>query len=363
MQIVNIICSDGISGHEKPILELQSLYLSKKFNTNFFFITNNKKIKKIFIRKKIPYKNINIIYHTNYYNLFKIIFNIIKSNNNSLFHSHLTKADIICSLIKTLYDRKIKLITTRPFDYSFNFKSRMFYSFIYKYFSNFDFQICISKNIENLIHKLENFDTKKSCIIEYGLNSNNRKFILKKNKKYINIVMVGRLITWKNHSIIFKYLNDPNFFNFVKRNNIKFIIYGDGPLYNHYRNEIKKLDFGDLISLKKNVINTEDIYTQADILLHPSIFEGYGLVAIEAMSFSKPVICNIGLGMSSSIKKISKYLVVDINSKESLTNAIIYTLKNYYLLSKKSYNYFINNHSIKLMSENYINIYEKIKNK
>ena len=174
--------------------------------------------------------------------------------------------------------------------------------------------------------------------------------------------MVGRLISWKNHSIIIEHLKDLNFFNFIKRNHIKFTIYGDGPLYNQYINNIKKSNFDDLISLKRNVTNTDDLYAQADILLHPSLFEGYGLVAIEAMSFSKPVICNIGLGMSSSIEKISKYLVIDINSSESLTNAIVYTLKNYFLLSKKSYNYFINNHSIKLMAQKYKNIYEKIGN-
>ena len=40
MKLINIICSDGISGHEKPILEMHNFLIKKKINSRFFFLTN-----------------------------------------------------------------------------------------------------------------------------------------------------------------------------------------------------------------------------------------------------------------------------------------------------------------------------------
>ena len=37
MKICNIICSDGSSGHEKPILEMHNFFCENNINSNFFF--------------------------------------------------------------------------------------------------------------------------------------------------------------------------------------------------------------------------------------------------------------------------------------------------------------------------------------
>lgn len=364
MKIINIICSDGISGHEKPILEMQNFLYENEVNTEFYFFTKNKKLSEVLKIKKLKIKNLEIIIYSNILELFKKIFFIIKNNQKNIIHSHLTLADIFCSFVKIIIGN-YKLITTRPYDYSHNYFKKYFYLFIYKFFCKFDLQICISEKIANLVENFEKCNKNKIHIVHYGLLTNsftNNKFISNTNKK-IKISMVGRLLSWKNHYQIILHLKNSNFFNFIKLKNISFTIYGDGPLLNFLTNEIKNNNLTQYIEVKNDIINQNDIFAETDILLHPSLFEGFGLVAIEAMSYKIPIICNSKLGMSASIHRISPKLVIDINSSVQLINTISYVINNYSDLSLKSYETFIDNFTIHSMTKNYLTLYKYLDEK
>lgn len=172
--------------------------------------------------------------------------------------------------------------------------------------------------------------------------------------------MVGRLLKWKNHYQILLYLKNEKFLNYIKSNNIFFTIYGNGPLYNFLFNEIKRNNLDSYIKIKKDINDQNIIFNYSDILLHPSTFEGFGLVAIEAMSHRIPVICNTNLGMSSSVNIISPNLVIDIFSLDSVINSLEYTIVNYEILSLKSYKLFLNKFTINSMSDNYLSIYNSL---
>ena len=65
----------------------------------------------------------------------------------------------------------------------------------------------------------------------------------------------------------------------------------------------------------------------------PSIFEGFGLVALEAMTLGKPVVCSGVGGLTDIVNDSCGYICNDINSygdsiSELLRDASIYSSKS-----------------------------------
>lgn len=100
----------------------------------------------------------------------------------------------------------------------------------------------------------------------------------------IILLSVGELSSRKNHQIVIKVLGE------LKKDNIKYLIIGEGKDKELYKNLIEKY------SLEKNVIllgrkNNIELYCKiSDIFIHPSIREGLGIAALEGMASGLPLI-------------------------------------------------------------------------
>lgn len=78
--------------------------------------------------------------------------------------------------------------------------------------------------------------------------------------------------------------------NILKDQNIKFILIGDGPDLNSLKDKAKELGLGKQFLALGYQSSPESILPAIDIFLVPSAHEGFGLVAVEAMLASLPVI-------------------------------------------------------------------------
>jgi 1,2-diacylglycerol 3-alpha-glucosyltransferase len=78
----------------------------------------------------------------------------------------------------------------------------------------------------------------------------------------------------------------------IKEDNVKFLIVGTGPAYDHYRSMVRKQGLGHRFTFTGFIENKKlpEYYASADALCIPSKFETQGMVAIEAMACGKPVI-------------------------------------------------------------------------
>lgn len=93
-----------------------------------------------------------------------------------------------------------------------------------------------------------------------------------------NFVVIGRLVKEKNHKFLIEAIVEA----YKVNNNMKFLFVGDGPLYLEIDNLIRNLDATDYIELLGNRSDVPEILNSADVLLMPSIFEGFPISAIEA---------------------------------------------------------------------------------
>lgn len=148
------------------------------------------------------------------------------------------------------------------------------------------------------------------------------------------ILSVGNLVPVKNHKFLIEVFAD------IKKElpGAKLVIAGDGPLEKDLRFKILDLKLENDVELAGHQKNLADYYRGADIFVHPSLYEGWSRVVIEAAHYGLPIImADVGLA-GEVIKNNESGLLVPVNDKEALKDAIIRLAKDSDLRKKLSEN-------------------------
>jgi len=162
--------------------------------------------------------------------------------------------------------------------------------------------------------KLANQEKDKEVLKKYGID-----------KKYI--LSVGTIEPRKNYSTLIKA------FNYIKHNNnnfnCKLVIVGRTGWKSEATYRERELSpYKDDILFIGRVSDKDlvQIYNQAEIFVYPSLFEGFGLPPMEAMSCGLPVIASD----SSSLKEVvgDAGILVPPEDFKEISKQILYVLKN-----------------------------------
>lgn len=144
------------------------------------------------------------------------------------------------------------------------------------------------KNNFKVIHNA--IDAKK-----FSFCSIKREEIRKKlriNDKFV-IGHVGRMTKPKNHIFLLR-----TFCEISKiRKDAVLLLIGDGELRNAIEKEIKKLEIMEKVILLGNKNNTQDYYQAMDVFVFPSLWEGLGIVGIEAQDSGLPCVVSENIPM------------------------------------------------------------------
>jgi glycosyltransferase involved in cell wall biosynthesis len=199
---------------------------------------------------------------------------------------------------------------------------------------------------------------KKIIVIPNSFDQSLRKYpvsIQKFKNQFANsdvkiILFIGKLIRQKGLKFLF------NALKCVKYQNYKVVIIGNR---SNYWSKIKSSLKEDLLTKiqridqlpQKELINA---YAACDILVLPSEFETFGLVALEAIAFGKPVIISDRVGFGCYLESYTNIKIVKYNDTIELANTIDE------LLSKpKESTYFNRNESNMINKFNNENITQK----
>lgn len=147
-----------------------------------------------------------------------------------------------------------------------------------------------------------------------------------KNKRII--LFVGRLVKYKGLEYLLKAMRTV----LESVGNAHLLIVGNGPLRNELENLTRKYALEQCVSFFGNVDseNLSIIYALSDVFVLPSISnsEGFGIVLIEAMAHTKPVIAsNVG-GVPYVVKAGINGLLVKPKDYEMLGKSIIELLSD-----------------------------------
>jgi glycosyltransferase involved in cell wall biosynthesis len=164
-----------------------------------------------------------------------------------------------------------------------------------------------------------NISPNKISIVPYGVDTS--RFPLKQcfnleNGK-IKLVFVGQMIQRKGLVYLFEALK------LLKSKNIELTLIGRGVVDTNLINEYKKIIN---IHVKINLSHTEmvkELHTQ-DMLIFPSLIEGFGHVIVEAMSLGLPVICTPNTAGPDVFLRGNEGVIVPIRNAEIIAEKIDY---------------------------------------
>ena len=118
---------------------------------------------------------------------------------------------------------------------------------------------------------------------------------------------VGRFSTPKNHPFtfeVFKALKDQ-----VK--NSKLMLVGDGELMDDAKDRVKELGLEKDVIFVGRVNNVQDYVQAMDVFVFPSLWEGLGLVGVEAQGVGIPVIASTNVPLEMKLTDDVFYLPLD----------------------------------------------------
>ncbi|WP_028973449.1 glycosyltransferase family 4 protein [Spirochaeta cellobiosiphila] len=110
------------------------------------------------------------------------------------------------------------------------------------------------------------------------------EYFFDKDKKYI--IAMGRLVSLKQHSMMIKAFRKIS----DNKKDISLVIFGEGPERGNLENLIKELSLTGKVFLPGTVRNTEYVFSNGELFLHTSTYEGFGNVLVEAMAMGLPVV-------------------------------------------------------------------------
>ena len=186
----------------------------------------------------------------------------------------------------------------------------------------------------------------KVKVVPYGIDLNLFKLsstsfqkVKHLKKKYAGkkiLLFVGRLVPYKG----LKYLIHAMHEVVEKFDDVVLLIVGYGILKPELQGLVKKLNLTNNIQFLSEIHNKDlaPYYYLSDIFVLPSIYksEAFGIVQLEAMACSKPVIStNVhGSGISFANKNNETGIVVEPRNSRELSSAIVKLLKNKFLCQK-----------------------------
>lgn len=132
------------------------------------------------------------------------------------------------------------------------------------------------------------------------------------------IGLVGRLSKQKNH----KYMLDV-FSKLVKiKTNSKLLLCGEGELETEIRDKTIELGIEDKVLFIKNQENICNYYSAMDCFVLPSVFEGLGIVGVEAQAAGLPCVISDAVPKEIKVLEDVKFLPITLEAVEDWVEAL-----------------------------------------
>lgn len=205
--------------------------------------------------------------------------------------------------------------------------------------------ICCSNFMKDEISKVLEVPYDKLDVIPNGVDASKfniefdreafRSWVAAPNERII--FFVGRMVSEKGVQVLIQSIPEilPAY------NDVRFVIVGGGN-HSHLEELAGKLGVGDKIFFTGYVDDDTlyKLYKVADIAIYPSLYEPFGIVALEAMAAGVPVVVSDVGGFREVVDHGVTGLTTWVDNPDSLAWAILYLLKNPYsarMMAKNAY--------------------------
>lgn len=307
----------------------------------------------------VPKKIFYYKYKRNIANIFsaiKQIHEVIEKVNPDIIHVHSTWAGLFVRLPYLIKRKKCKIIYTAhgwSFIMDVSKEKKFLYAIIERILSIVTDKIINISKFEEREALNYGLDKKKMIVIYNGVKDKNYniEYNLDENNNKIKLLFVGRLDKTKGIDILL------NIYNKYKFKNLHLYIIGESVLDNI---EIKFNDNTTYLGWIDNK-DIDKYYKMCDVVIMPSRWDGFGLVAVEAMRNSKPVIVSNRGALPELIKNGINGYIFDLDNENSLRN-ILLNLDRSFLkkMGMEGRNIYLENYIDRIFVKNIYNLYKNI---
>ena len=377
MKILFVQKVKALVGSEKYFLELIPALEARGITTEFVCIYSQ-----IDKEKTIPfieaYQKLGLKLHTqeiksekSILKAVRFIKNIHSKGNFDLIHSHLIHADFWCALLKKIYRIKTPIVSTKH-GYDEDYISK--HGFNAQHLkANRYFKICkfsekqilksfaVSNGLRQLfidagICKSENIST-----IHHGFDLDEVNITPSEayRKSPQQLVILGRIIPFKGHIHLIEALAKMK--DEYPTVHLNIVGHGDEDLILHLKKRISELQLNQNVSFEGYQSNIYDYLGNADIMVVPSISEGFGLIFLEALNAKIPIIGFDVPATNEIIEDGVNGLLVALKNEAELAEKIITLLQSDELkstFSENGFNKLKKYYSLNRMVDQTIQFYE-----
>jgi glycogen(starch) synthase len=196
--------------------------------------------------------------------------------------------------------------------------------------------VCCAQFMADEVHGYFGTPTDKIDVIPNGVDASPfqaldsaslQEFRLRYALPWEKIIMhVGRIVYEKGVDVLIRSV--PQIL--AEAPEAKFVIAGRGPELDHLRQRVREMNLEQKVLLT-GFISDEDrnkLYKVADVAVFPSLYEPFGIVALEAMAARTPVVVSAVGGLVEVVRHAETGITIHPGDPASCAWGILHTLQN-----------------------------------
>ncbi|GAB4473999.1 MAG: glycosyltransferase [Anaerolineae bacterium] len=294
MRVVHMIRSFGIAGAEQHLLRLLPGLAERGLDVRLALLEEPRYPMDVYCslmaERGIPVDRIPYRGHVNPPAFFQIV-RYLRRIRPDLLHTHLIHADVFGQLAGRLAG--VPLAVSSRHGANEFLRSLLIPRLARAVTSSAQRVICISDGVAQFVREVDRFKPDRVRVIHYGIETPVSTLTREEARAALGIDhqgplagAFGRLIPVKGHDVLL-----DAFARAVARHpDARLVIVGDGPLRDDLQAQAERLGVGGSVYFAGWIDNAHRLMPACDLVVIPSRSEGFGLVTLEAMGCSLPVI-------------------------------------------------------------------------
>jgi len=321
LKVVHLITTLVYGGAERLLCNMSKIH-AQEFDIEIIYLKDEPNL-----LSEFP-SNVKITYIPLDRHVFINIRNYLKQSNPKIFHTHLGHADFIGLFAARNLDLK-RFCTMHNIWFKWDYRDKIIFSLYKLYFKTVAKDckvISISEAVKRHVDFRLKVNSDNSILIYNGIpdieiNKSRRSIreSLGRDESDYILLFVGRLRVQKSVADLIMAVNLIK----DKIPNLKVLIVGDGPEKTHLETMIVQMGLEHIVSLEGTTPNPEYYFEIADIFVLPSVFEGLGLVILEAFRAGVPVIATNIEGPKELITNSLNGILVEPKDYQNLSEQIL----------------------------------------
>ncbi|MFL5919002.1 MAG: glycosyltransferase family 4 protein [Gaiellaceae bacterium] len=318
MTVLHLQKVAGISGSEAHLLALLPQLKERGWDIRFLMLHEHEPGAWDFARelraRGIPLDSIPLAADVDPVAFFRIA-GYLARRRPQILHTHLVHADVYGQLTGAVTGVPIRVSTKHGFN---EFRENRGFALGDRAIASLaHMHIAISRGLARYLEEVEGFDGASFEIVHYGIEPDGEPSAYRGGVP--RLLCVGRLIPIKGHIVLLRAVAEAR----RRVPALQLDIAGRGPLEPALRALAKELELEDAVRFRGHVAPVQRAIEEAAIVVVPSMGEGFGMVALEAMERGRPVIAAEIGGLGELVEDGVTGCLVPAGEAAPLADAIV----------------------------------------